>query len=368
MFDQLLTQIPTLNDAQAWQVVVARDRSFDGQFFYSVSTTGIYCRPACPARLAKREHVAFHVSCSEAEAAGFRACKRCRPQAAPRALEQAELIASACRAIESAESAPTLSELAQAARLSTFHFHRLFKSTTGVTPKAYAMAQLRGRVQHELSRAQSVSAAIYDAGYNSSGRFYANATQMLGMRPRAFRAGGDSNTLIQFAIAPCSLGHVLVAGTAAGICAILLGSDPAALIADLHARFAQAQLADAAAGFKQNISAVVALVEAPQAGHNLPLEVRGTAFQMRVWQQLQRIPAGSTCSYAALAQSLGTPGAARAVAGACAANPLAVAIPCHRVVRADGALSGYRWGVERKRELLRREAVDLDPTSAEARG
>lgn len=357
MPDQLLSQAPLVNDAQAWQAVQARDRSFDGQFFYSVSTTGIYCRPACPARLAKREHVAFHASCSAAEAAGFRACKRCRPQAAARSLEHAELIASACRAIERAETAPTLGELAQAAGLSTFHFHRLFKSATGVTPKAYATAQLRDRVQRELSRAESVTAAIYDAGYNSSGRFYANATQALGMQPRVFRTGGDSNTQIQFAVAPCSLGHVLVAWTAAGICAILLGAEPILLVDDLRGRFAQAQLREAEADFERHLTAVVALVEAPKAGHNLPLDVRGTAFQMRVWQALQRIPPGSTRSYAALAQSLGTPSAARAIAGACAANPLAVAIPCHRVVRADGALSGYRWGVERKRELLRREAA-----------
>ena len=338
-----------------WPLVQARDRAADGQFFYSVKTTGVYCRPSCAARPARPENVAFHASAADAEAAGFRPCKRCKPDQAPLAEQHAGLVASLCRVIERAEIAPTLDQLAVQAGISSFHLHRLFKAVTGLTPRAYAAAHRARRVRSELDRAGSVTDAIYDAGYNSNGRFYAEADGLLGMTPSDYRAGG-TNTEIRFAIAQCTLGAILVAASARGVCAILLGDDPDALARDLQDRFPKASLIGADAGFEATVAQVVGLVEAPRLGHDLPLDVRGTAFQQRVWQALREIPAGETASYAEVARRIGAPTSMRAVAQACGANALAVAIPCHRVVKSDGALSGYRWGVERKRVLLDREA------------
>ncbi len=344
----------TSNDPR-WAQVLARDSSADGQFFYSVKTTGVYCRPSCGARPARPENVAFHPSTADAEAAGFRACKRCKPDQAPLAVQHAALIAKLCKQIERAEVAPTLDELATRAAMSSFHLHRVFKAVTGLTPRAYAAAHRAKRVRSELDRAGSVTDAIYDAGYNSNGRFYAEADGLLGMTPSDYRAGG-TNAEIRFAIGQCTLGAILVAASARGICAILLGDDPDALARDLQDRFPKATLIGADAGFEATVAQVVGLVEAPRLGHDLPLDVRGTAFQQRVWQALRDIPAGATASYAEVARRIGAPTSMRAVAQACGANALAVAIPCHRVVRSDGALSGYRWGVERKRSLLDREA------------
>jgi len=341
-------------DEQRWSAVVRRDRAADNQFFYSVKTTGVYCRPSCAARQPRRENVAFHLTCAAAERAGFRACKRCKPEQASLLERQSALIAAACRTIETAEDEPDLDALAQSAGMSRYHFHRTFKAVTGLTPKAYAAAQRHRRVREELVRDKSVTAAIYDAGFNSNGRFYSNAARMLGMTPTEFRAGG-ANALIRFAVGECSLGAILVAATDIGVCAILLGDDPETLVRDLQDRFPSAQLRGADAQFEQVVATVVGFVEAPALGLNLQLHVRGTAFQQRVWQALSDIPAGSTATYTQIAQRLGQPKAVRAVAQACAANPVAVAIPCHRVVRNDGALSGYRWGVERKRALLERE-------------
>ena len=338
-----------------WARVRARDASADGEFFYSVKTTGVVCRPSCAARLARPENVAFHATLATAESLGFRACKRCKPDQAPVAARHAAAIASLCRYIETREEAPRLRELAARAGFSVFHTQRLFKRVTGVTPRAYA-AQWRGkRVRAGLNRPGTVTEAIYEAGYKSNGRFYEESNGMLGMTPRAYRAGGEARE-IRFAVGECSLGSILVAATGKGVCAILLGGDPAALVHDLERRFARATLIGGDRAFEQVVARVVGLVERPGTGGDLPLDIRGTAFQQRVWQALRRIPAGTTASYSALASSLGAPGAARAVASACAANPLAVAIPCHRVVRTDGGLSGYRWGVERKRALLAREA------------
>ena len=341
-------------EAARFAAVRARDTRADGRFVYAVATTGVYCRPSCAARPARPENVSFHADPASAERAGFRPCKRCRPNEAPRAEREAALVADACRAIEAAEEVPSLDALAQAAGLSPFHFHRLFRRVTGVTPKAYAAAQRARRVQASLQRGDSVTSAIYDAGFSSSGRFYEAADGMLGMRPSSYRAAGAGET-IRHAIGRSTLGAVLVAATERGICAIMLGDDPAALEADLRTRFAQAQFEPAEPGFADWVRRVVAFVEAPLDGLALPLDIRGTAFQRLVWEALQAIPPGETVSYGELASRLGRPGSVRAVAGACAANKLAVAVPCHRVVGKDGGLTGYRWGVARKQALLERE-------------
>jgi AraC family transcriptional regulator of adaptative response/methylated-DNA-[protein]-cysteine methyltransferase len=338
-----------------WAAVVGRDRDADGAFFYSVRTTGVYCRPSCGARTARPENVAFHATAADAERAGFRPCKRCRPDRPPARSAQARLVEQLCRYIERAAHVPTLDELARRAGLSPFHLHRVFREVTGVTPRAYAAAHRARRVRSELDRSATVTDAIYGAGYNSHGRFYADSAQELGMTPTRFRAGG-AQTDIRFAIGQCSLGAILVAHSGRGVCAILLGDDPQRLVRDLQDRFPQSNLIGGDRDFEALVATVVGFVEAPGRGLELPLDIRGTAFQRRVWQALRRIPAGSTRSYAEIARLIGAPAAVRAVAQACAANTLAVAIPCHRVVRNDGALSGYRWGVERKRALLEREA------------
>jgi len=344
----------TVSDPR-WAVVVARDPVADGKFFYSVRTTGVYCRPSCAARLARPENVRFHATCADAEQAGFRPCKRCKPDQAPLVTQHAAKVAGICRLIEDADTVPGLEELASCAGLSTYHFHRVFKAATGLTPKAYAAAHRARRVRTELDRSGTVTEAIFDAGYDSTGRFYEESGEMLGMTPSNYRKGG-ANTEIRFAIGECSLGSILVATSGRGVCAIHLGDDPDTLARELQDRFARADLIGGDKEFEQLVAKVVGFVESPRLGLNLPLDVRGTAFQQRVWQALRKIPAGSTASYADIAMRIGSPKSVRAVARACAANTLAVAIPCHRVVKNDGALSGYRWGVERKRALLEREA------------
>ncbi len=337
-----------------WASVVARDSEADGKFYYSVKTTGVYCRPSCASRLARPENVRFHATCKDAEKAGFRPCRRCKPNQASPVEQHAAKIEAACRLIEKAEEAPNLERLASHAGLSTYHFHRVFKAITGLTPKKYAAAHRAKRVRSKLGKSGTVTEAIYDAGYNSNGRFYATSNEVLGMTPTNYRAGGVG-TNIRFAVGECSLGSILVAQSERGICAILLGDDPEALTRDLQDQFPQANLIGGDAEFEQLVSKVVGFVEAPGLGLDLPLDVRGTVFQQRVWQALGKIPSGSTASYTDIARLIGSPNSVRAVAQACGANALAVAIPCHRVVRNDGALSGYRWGVERKRILLERE-------------
>jgi AraC family transcriptional regulator of adaptative response/methylated-DNA-[protein]-cysteine methyltransferase len=343
-----------VNDEERWAAVQQRDAGADGEFYYAVRTTGVYCRPSCPSRHALRANISFHATAQEAEQAGFRPCLRCKPNLPPLAERQAALVAQMCRLIEEAETEPDLASLAEASGISRFHFHRLFKAQTGLTPKAYAAGVRQRRVQAQLAGGNKVTDAIYASGFNSSGRFYAQSNSALGMQPRAYRGGGHGET-IRFAIAQCSLGAILVASTGKGICAILIGDDPDALARDLQDRFPKAELIGAEAGYERVVAAVIGLVEAPEIGLDLPLDVRGTAFQQRVWQVLRGIPAGRTVSYTELAELVGAPNGARAVAGACAANAIAVAIPCHRVVRTDGSLSGYRWGVERKQLLLERE-------------
>lgn len=336
-----------------WAAVLTRDPAADGQFFYSVRTTGVYCRPSCASRTARPENVTFHATAAAAEGAGFRPCKRCKPDQA--AGQQAARVAGLCRLIEGAEQMPDLKTLAQHAGLSPWHLHRVFKAVTGLTPRAYAAAHRTQRVKAGLHKGARVTEAIHDAGYSSGARFYEQSNAVLGMTPTRYRTGG-AGTEIRFAIGQCTLGAILVAASARGICAILMGDDPDALARDLQDRFPRAELLGGDAGFERWVAQVVGFVEQPGLGLNLPLDIRGTAFQQRVWQALQKIPAGTTASYTEVAQGMGAPKSVRAVASACAANALAVAIPCHRVVRTDGGLSGYRWGVARKRALLDREA------------
>lgn len=352
---QAKTPAADLSNDLRWLAVTRRDAAHDGEFYYAVKTTGVYCRPSCSARTPRPENVQFFATPNDAELAGFRACKRCRPTQAPLTEQYAELVANLCRHIEQAATPPSLAQLAELAQLSTFHLHRVFKAITGITPKAYATAHRSRKVQQQLSRGSNITEAIYAAGYNSNGRFYAESDQMLGMQPKAFRAGGHKMQ-IHFALGQCSLGAILVAASERGICAILLGDDAQMLIEDLQNRFANADFIGGDAAFEQWVAQVVGFVEMPKLGLNLPLDIRGSAFQQRVWQALREIPVGSTASYSAIARQIGQPRSARAVAQACAANPLAVAIPCHRVVRNDGGLSGYRWGIERKRALLECEA------------
>jgi AraC family transcriptional regulator of adaptative response/methylated-DNA-[protein]-cysteine methyltransferase len=342
-------------DEQRWMAVTQRERAADGQFFYSVQTTGVFCRPSCASRLARRENVTFHATADDAARAGFRPCKRCKPDQPSLVEQYAAKVAEACRTIEDSDEPVQLDVLAQAASLSRYHFHRIFKAITGVTPKTYAAAHRGERVREQLMSGNTITQAIYDGGFNSNARFYAQSAQLLGMSPTDFRGHGV-NRVIRFAVGQCSLGAILVAATDQGVCAILLGDDPDALVRDLQDRFDRAQLVGGDAQFEKLVAKVVGFVEEPALGLDLPLDVRGTAFQQRVWQALREIPAGSTASYTQMAQRIGSPRAIRAVAQACAANAIAVAIPCHRVVRNDGNLSGYRWGVERKRQLLERES------------
>lgn len=341
-------------DERRWAAVLARDSTADGSFVLAVTTTGIYCRPTCPARKPLRKNVRFYATCAEAEKAGFRPCKRCKPNETGAERRYADLVASACRLIETAESTPSLDELACEAGMSPFHFHRVFKAVVGLTPKAYASALRNERVRAALAAGASVTEALYAAGFGSSARFYDNADRALGMRPGEYRSGGK-DMQIAYAIGKSSLGLVLVGATGKGVCAIFLGDDAAALTRELRERFPQATLSPGDAAFGKLIAKVIDGVETPRKTATLPLDIRGTAFQQRVWAALRDIAPGDTASYAEIARRIGKPKAVRAVGTACGANPIAVAIPCHRVVGSDGKLTGYRWGVERKRTLLERE-------------
>ena len=361
MMFQAMTEPTTpfaLADAR-WEAFIGRDPAADGCFVAAVTTTGIYCRPSCTARKPKRENVRFFATPAEAAAAGFRPCKRCRPEAASAAApggRHAAAVAEACRLIAESEELPSLDDLARAVGLSRFHFHRVFKKATGLTPKAYATAQRAQRLREGLGRSATVTEAIYDAGYNSSSRFYAKSTELLGMTPSAYRAGG-AGARIRFAVGQCAYGAILAAASDKGVCAILLGDEPEPLVRALEDSFPKAELIGGDSEFEQWMAKIVGFVEQPGVGFDLPLDLRGTAFQQRVWRTLSEIPVGATVSYADIARRIGRPKAVRAVAQACGANRLAVAIPCHRVVRSDGGISGYRWGVERKQVILAREAA-----------
>jgi AraC family transcriptional regulator of adaptative response/methylated-DNA-[protein]-cysteine methyltransferase len=346
------------DDESRWQSLLDRDPVADGAFVYSVKTTGVYCRPTCPSRLAHRKNIRFHTTCEEAEAAGFRACKRCNPTGESIAEHQASIVAQACRIIEESGEVPNLDDLARSVGMSSHHFHRVFKAQTGLTPRGYAVAHRSRRVREELARRDTVTEAIYGAGFNSNSRFYESSKQVLGMTPKTFRRGGNGTT-IRFAIGESWLGPILVAASDKGVCAILLGEDPDELVRDLQDRFPKAEFIGGDVEFEQLVATVVGFLENPSSGLELPLDIRGTAFQQRVWEALRRIPAGSTASYAEIAERIAQPGSVRAVAQACAANHLAVAVPCHRVVRTDGSLSGYHWGVERKGRLIKRERGEI---------
>ena len=350
------TNLAYETEDERWAAVQARDATADGHFVYAVRTTGVYCQPSSTARLPKRENVKFFDTAEAAEAAGYRCSRRAHGDQTSAAAERAALVARACRLIEAAETPPSLDDLGAEVGISPFHFHRLFKAETGLTPKAYSSAYRARKLREELSSADaSITDAIYGAGFNSNSRFYEASGQLLGMRARDYRAGG-AGAVIRFAVGQCSLGAILVAQSQRGICAILLGDDPDLLVRDLQDQFPKAEIIGCDGEFEQLVAEVAGFIEAPAMGLHLPLDVQGTAFQERVWRVLREIPPGTTVSYAEIAQRIGSPKAVRAVAQACAKNHIAVAIPCHRVVRRDGDISGYRWGVDRKRELLRREA------------
>ena len=339
-----------------WERLRNRETPEGAGFVYGVVTTGVYCRPGCPSRLPRKENTRFFASGEEAKRAGFRPCLRCQPDGPSLEKRQAEAIAKACALIEAAEEKPDFDAVAKAVGMSRHHFHRVFKKTTGVTPGAFFNARRRTRALDGLSRTGTVTEAIYGAGYSSSSRFYETCAPELGLKPSAFAKGGGGEVIL-FAVGECSLGSILVAATAQGICAIQLGDTPEGLVEALQDRFPRADLKGGDADFEQIVARIVGLVEEPRRAFDLPLHVRGTAFQQRVWEILRRIPPGETLTYAEVAAKAGCPGAVRAVANACASNRVAVAIPCHRVVRKGGALSGYRWGVERKAALLKREGA-----------
>jgi AraC family transcriptional regulator of adaptative response/methylated-DNA-[protein]-cysteine methyltransferase len=346
--------IPSVADDPRWARIVARDKMADGHLWYSVATTGVYCRPSCPSRVANPANVQLHDTLDEAKATGFRPCKRCNPDGPSIESDNAALVAKACRIIERSEEVPSLAELADAIGRSPTYFHRIFKSATGLTPKNYAAAHVAKKVRQGLAHGNTVTEAIYDAGFNSSGRFYEKAIDMLGMTPSQYRAGGTDEE-IWFAVGQTSLGAILVASSRKGVASILLGDDPDELVRNLQDRFPRAHLIGADRDYEALVARVVGFVEAPRIGLDLPLDVRCTAFEQRVWRALQDISVGEVVTYGQVARRVSSPKAARAVAAACAANDLAIAIPCHRVVRNNGAVLGYAWGTERKPELLSRE-------------
>ena len=338
-----------------WKAFVHRDPAAVGQFFTAVRTTGIYCLPTCSARLPKPENVRFFETKQAAEQAGYRPCKRCKPDQMDQENKNIAMITKICRILEVNEKIPSLDQLAASAGMSKYHFHRLFKKTTGLTPREYAVSRRESRLRENITQKNTITEAIYEAGYNANSRFYEKSSQVLGMTPSTYRSGGK-NMEIRYAIGKSSLGLILIAESERGLCSIMLGDDPDVLVDDLRKRFTKAEIIAGDRAFEQHVAQVVGFVESPKIGLDLPLDIQGTAFQQRVWQALRQIPPGKTASYAEIASRIGSPKAARAVAQACASNYLAVAIPCHRVVHNDGSISGYRWGVERKKNLLKNEA------------
>lgn len=347
--------VPKLDETLCWQAVLTRDRQFDGQFYYGVQTTGVFCRPSCASRQPKRENVSFFALPEAARQAGFRACRRCRPETVRLTDPQAELVQSICRLLDAAsEATPDLTTLGKQVALSRFHLQRLFKKLMGITPRQYAEARRSALLKARLKAGDSVSAATYEAGYSSSSRVYEKTAARLGMTPAVYRQGGQGMQ-IDYTITECPLGWLLVAATEKGICSVTLGDDAETLARNLAAEFPRAELRDQATGLQQHVSALLAHVHGKLPHPELPLDVQGTAFQKRVWDELRRIPYGQTVSYGELAERLEQPTATRAVARACASNPVALITPCHRVIRRNGELGGYRWGLERKQALLAQE-------------
>ncbi|MBL8161636.1 MAG: bifunctional DNA-binding transcriptional regulator/O6-methylguanine-DNA methyltransferase Ada [Anaerolineae bacterium] len=344
---------PMTDDAR-WAALTARDKGCDGLFVVAVQTTGVYCRPSCSARQPRRENVTFYDNAQAASAAGFRPCKRCAPDSVA---HDAEMVARVCRYIEShLDERLTLDTLGNHVGLSPQHMQRIFKRAMGISPREYADAQRMEAVKARLSEGASVTGALYEAGYSSSSRLYERAAGHLGMTPATYRQGGAGQT-IRYAAAQCALGWVLIGATAKGICAVRLGDTPEFLVSDLERSYPAATIESDTEGLGEWLAALLRHLEGQQPHLDLPLDIRATAFQQRVWAALRAIPYGETRSYTQVAQAIGQPTAARAVAQACANNPVAVVIPCHRVVREDGSLSGYRWGVERKRALLDHERM-----------
>jgi AraC family transcriptional regulator of adaptative response/methylated-DNA-[protein]-cysteine methyltransferase len=352
-----------LNPEQCWAALTGRNAAADDKFFYSVRTTGVYCRPGCASRLPRRENVAFHETTGEAEAAGFRPCKRCRPNDGSQAERHVKAVERACALIRSRDSMPSLAELAEAAGISRYHFHRVFKQITGTTPHEWGKAHRLGRFADRLEAGDKVAEATYGAGFGASSRAYEDAAGGLGMTPAARRHGGRGET-IRFTIVETPVGWALVAATRRGICMTALGDDAATLEAELRRRFPAALIWPADAALSDWAEQIVGFVTRPEAQPDLPLDIRGTAFQAMVWRALQKIPPGRTTTYAEVAAALKRPTAVRAVARAIASNNLAMLVPCHRVIRSDGDISGYRWGVERKRALLARERDAATATAA----
>lgn len=350
-------------DEHRWEALVKKDPQADGVFFYGVKTTGIYCRPTCTSRLPNRKNVTFFQTYREAENEGFRPCKRCQPNTISPHQQQIELISHICQLIETSEL--SLEEMAKLSGLSKYHFHRLFKQIVGVTPKDYAIAHRIKRVCQQLQDNTSVTQAIYNAGFENSSSFYDKSTMFLGMIPSQYQKGGVSEIDIWFVVKEVWLGWIIVAATKRGICAIHIGDNAEALIRQLQAQFPNAQIERSDPIFQNWVEQIIAYIETPQKGLNLPLDIQGTAFQQRVWKALQDIPIGNTASYTEIAQQIGNPKAVRAVARACATNQIAVAIPCHRVIGSDGSLKGYRWGNERKQALLEHEANAMLSLSSE---
>lgn len=349
-------------DAARWRAVRERAAAADGTFVFAVRTTGVYCRPSCPSKRAKRGNIAFFATCDAAEHAGFRACRRCHPRRKSTDGPLAAAVSDACRKLVAGDS-PRLDALARAAGYSPAHFHRAFKRIVGMTPRAYAEAHRFGALRRGLAAGRDVTSAIADAGFASPSRVYERTQAALGMTPGAFRRGGDAQA-IRYAVTRTPLGWLLVASTERGVCAIELGDSRAALERDMRSRFAAARRVDADADLAAHLANVVAYLDEPARGLVLPLDIRGTAFQHRVWQALKAVPPGTRTTYGELAAAIGATNSARAVARACATNPVALAIPCHRVVAKDGTLAGYRWGVKRKAALLEREQAARAPRAA----
>ena len=340
-----------------WRAVLSRDETCDGTFVYGVLSTRIFCRASCPSRKPKREGAQFFDSPEAARRAGFRACKRCLPEASASTRE--EKVRAMRAQIEAADGAISLRELAEKIGGSAPHLQRLFKKQMGVSPREYSRALRLARLKTKLQSGEKIMDSMLDAGYNSSRALYEDAPSQLGMTPATYGRGG-SGTQIHFAVAPCSLGFLLVAKTARGLCSITLGDAPEELEAELQREFFAAHIEKDEADLREELQRVLDFLEGEKPPANFPLDVRATAFQIRVWKELQNIARGETRSYAQVANAIGQPTAARAVARACATNPVALIVPCHRVVREGGALSGYRWGIERKKKLLQREREKLD--------
>jgi AraC family transcriptional regulator of adaptative response/methylated-DNA-[protein]-cysteine methyltransferase len=337
-----------------WQQVIARDARQDGRFVFAVRSTGIYCRPSCPSRRPRRDSVEFFPNPKDAERAGYRACLRCKPT---QVSEQAQYVIRARQLLDSSETTVTLAQLSQQVGLSAFHLQRLFKRATGLSPREYQSARRMQQVKSELRKGEDVTTALYDAGFSSSSRLYENSNQQLGMTPGTYRRGGAGMT-ITYAVAPSALGLLLVAATERGLCAVRFGESASELEHGLRAEFHSATLRRDDGALRRYLDPLLAELRGQSSPITLPLDVRATAFQKKVWEALQHIPRGETRSYTDIARQIGEPSAVRAVARACATNPVAIAVPCHRVVRSDGELAGYRWGIERKRKLLKAERAD----------